>query len=81
MVTLGTLSSKAKAKGWATWKVLSLTAATGILAHVLAANEGNSRRVKDREYSSPGKFLEPQYAGIEDMEAVSSVPIQKLAYP
>ena len=64
-------SSKLRGRGWATWKVLGLAATTAILAHVLATNEGKSRRVKDREYSNPEKYLEPQYANIKGMEAVS----------
>jgi len=63
--------TKTKTGGWATWKVLSLATATGILAHVLATNDAKSRRAKDREYSNPGKFLEPQYATIQDMETVT----------
>lgn len=41
-----------------------------MLAHVLAANDVKQQRVKDREYSNPGKFLEPEYASVKDMEAV-----------
>jgi hypothetical protein len=65
--------SRAKARGWSNWKVFGLTAATGITAHVLATNDARSQRVKEREYSNPGKFIEPQYANIRDMEAVSSL--------
>jgi len=61
--------SKGKAKGWSTWKVFSLAAATGVLAHVLATKDAKIRRVKEREYSNPGKFSEPQYANFKDMEA------------
>lgn len=60
---------KAKARGWSTWAVFGLAAATGLLAHALATNDAKSRRVKDRQYSNLGKFLEPQYANFMDMEA------------
>jgi hypothetical protein len=62
--------SKGKARGWSTWKVFSVAAATGILAHVLATNDAKLLRVKEREYSNPGKFSEPLYANFKDMEAV-----------
>ena len=51
--------------------MFGLAAATGLLAHVLATTDAKSRRVKDRQYSNLGKFLEPQYANVMDMEAVS----------
>ena len=50
-----------------------MAAATGILAHVLATNDAKVLRVKEREYSNPGKFSEPLYANFKDMEAVSFI--------
>jgi hypothetical protein len=63
--------------GWATWKVFGLAAVTGILAHVLATNAAKERTLKDREYSNPGKFVEPKYASVQEMEAVSLLSLPK----
>jgi len=62
---------RGKRRGWSTWKVVTIAAATGVLAHVLARSDAEIRRVKEREYSSPGKFSGPKYASLVDMEAVS----------
>lgn len=48
-----------------------MAAATGVLAHALATNNAKDRRVRDRDYSNPRKFFEPEFASIKDMEAVS----------
>ena len=48
-----------------------MVAATAVLAHGFATFQANSKAARERDYSSPAKFVEPKYADIGDMEAVS----------
>lgn len=59
--------------GWGGWSVLGLMAGAGVLGAGVMRWQGDVRRVREREYSSPEKFVEPKYATIRDMEAVSKV--------
>lgn len=51
---------------------MTVVAATAVLAHGFATFQANSKAARGRDYSSPSKFVEPKYASIDDMEAVSS---------
>lgn len=61
-------NQETKGSGWKGLSVLGLMAATGV-ATGLAVSFKNGRKVRD--YSDPQKFLEPKYATLQDMEAVS----------
>ncbi|KAH6671735.1 hypothetical protein B0J14DRAFT_79950 [Halenospora varia] len=58
-------------KGWTTNSVLGLVAATGIFAGALATFQARRKTERERQYSSPRKFVQPAYATVQDLEAVS----------
>lgn len=60
-------------KGWSSFQVFSLVAATGALGYWIATNQAIKQNLLAREYSNPMKFLEPKYASIQAMELVSKV--------
>jgi len=64
---------KRVSKGWTTFSVLGLMAATGFGAHGFAKYQAEGRELRMRDYSSPEKWLEPKYASRKDMEDVSSL--------
>ncbi|TVY48111.1 D-lactate dehydrogenase [cytochrome], mitochondrial [Lachnellula occidentalis] len=55
--------------GWNTFSVVTVVAATAVLAHGYATFQANSKAARERDYSSPAKFVKPKYADIGDMEA------------
>jgi len=59
--------------GWNTFSVVTLVAATAALAHGFATYQANAKAERGRNYSSPEKFVQPKYANLGDMEAVSTV--------
>jgi D-lactate dehydrogenase (cytochrome) len=46
-------------------------AATAFGAHGFAKYQADARAQRLRNYSSPEKWMEPKYASLKDMEAVS----------
>jgi hypothetical protein len=78
---------KAPPRGWSTWGVVGLAAATGIASYGAASKAAESRRLKGKAYSSPAKLGgQPVYANIKEMEGVSNhrltiVPHCILRYP
>jgi hypothetical protein len=62
---------KRASKGWTTFSVLSLMAATAFGAHGFAKYQAEAREARMRDYSSPEKWVEPNYASRKDMEDVS----------
>jgi hypothetical protein len=58
-------------KGWTTFSVLGLMAATAFGAHGFAKYQADATALRIRDYSSPEKWVEPKYASLTDMEAVS----------
>jgi hypothetical protein len=58
---------------------MTVVAATAVLAHGFATFQANAKVARERDYSSPAKFVEPKYANIGDMEAVS-IPGISLIY-
>jgi D-lactate dehydrogenase (cytochrome) len=58
-------------KGWTTFGVLGLMAATAFGAHGFAKYQAEGRELRMRDYSSPDKWVEPIYASRKDMEDVS----------
>lgn len=57
--------------GWNTFNVVAVVSATAVLVYGYATFQANSKAAKERDYSSPTKFVAPKYADIGDMEAVS----------
>jgi hypothetical protein len=62
---------KRTSKGWTTFSVLSLMAATAFGAHGFAKYQAEARERRMRDYSSPEKWVDPKYASRKDMEDVS----------
>lgn len=52
---------------------MGLMAAAGFAAHSFAKFQAESRATRLRDYSSPEKWVEPNYASIKDMEAVCQI--------
>ena len=52
---------------------MTVVTASAVLAHAFATFQANAKAARERDYSSPAKFVEPKYADIADMEAVSFV--------
>jgi hypothetical protein len=46
-------------------------AATAFTAHSFSKYQAEARALRIRDYSSPEKWVEPKYASLKDMEAVS----------
>jgi hypothetical protein len=58
--------------GWPTIHVIGAVASTSVLAYVIATSQATSKKLKEKDYSNPLKFVEPKYASIKAMETVSS---------
>lgn len=58
-------------KGWTSFSVLALMGVSAVAAGAIASWQGKEKSGKLRDYSSPDKFVQPKYASIRDMEAVS----------
>ncbi|KAG9244270.1 D-lactate dehydrogenase [Calycina marina] len=54
---------------WTTLSVLGVVAVTAAATGTLVSSRARLLMAKEREYSNPMKFHEPQYASMQDMEA------------
>ncbi|TVY32323.1 D-lactate dehydrogenase [cytochrome], mitochondrial, partial [Lachnellula subtilissima] len=68
-VVSGTGTSKGVRVGWNSFSVVAVVAATAVLVHGYATFQANSKAARERDYSSPAKFVKPKYADISVMEA------------
>lgn len=57
--------------GWTGFSVLALMGISAVGAGAFARWQGEKNSGKVKDYSSPEKFVQPRYASIQDMEAVS----------
>ncbi|TVY21597.1 D-lactate ferricytochrome C oxidoreductase [Lachnellula arida] len=65
----GTGRGRGDRAGWNTFSVVAVVSATAVLVYGYATSQANSKTAKERDYSSPAKFVAPKYADIGDMEA------------
>ena len=57
---------------WTWSRQIFLGAVTGILAYALAVKVTQDKHARGRAYSNSGKFKQPRYASLLDMESVSN---------